>query len=523
MRTGDGLNAVVQPSAHRLSLRVGLLIACLVAITAFATNAGRANAHAYLARSDPSAGQVLASAPKTLRLWFTEAPEPRFTTVFVLSSDGAVVQTIAMAVNSADPNRAVAPIAHLPDGAYVIAWRTVSTVDAHESAGSFPIGVGTDPEVAAFLAVATRETVASQATAPRTAVRAFTYLASSLTLGGPVFGLIVLGPVLARRKLGTGLLVAPTWQVGAVGAVLCAIVLVWSVVAQATEGAGSDGVAVLGEGIGAGSPIAIVLRDTRFGHVATGRAVGLLLLCIAMASTRDLHQARPDQRAGRRRWAVTVLLAALLAVTISLNSHAAAQPLETGAVIANWLHIVAAGTWVGGLITLSLTVTRARSVIADPGACRVFVSSLVERFSPLAAVCVAILALSGAWQTWLLAGSSDAILGTPHGWALLLKLALVGALLAVAGINLIYTRPALAREAAAALEAGLPTPGAIAVLEAVSGVVEVLMVGVLLVTGVLTQLPPAREAYAEVTGGTFREATVDGLRLRLRLNPGRPG
>jgi hypothetical protein len=99
----------------------------------------------------------------------------------------------------------------------------------------------------------------------------------------------------------------------------------------------------------------------------------------------------------------------------------------------------------------------------------------------------------------------------------------VGALLAVAGINLIYTRPALAREAAAALEAGLPTPGAIAVLEAVSGVVEVLMVGVLLVTGVLTQLPPARDAYAEVTGGNFREATVDGLRLRLRLNPGRPG
>jgi mono/diheme cytochrome c family protein len=61
------------------------------------------------------------------------------------------------------------------------------------------------------------------------------------------------------------------------------------------------------------------------------------------------------------------------------------------------------------------------------------------------------------------------------------------------------------------------------VLEAVSGVVEVLMMGVLLVTGAMTQLPPAREAYAEATRGTFREATVDGVRLRLRLNPGRPG
>ena len=87
----------------------------------------------------------------------------------------------------------------------------------------------------------------------------------------------------------------------------------------------------------------------------------------------------------------------------------------------------------------------------------------------------------------------------------------MGALLAVAAVNAIYTRPALAREAALARASGVPAPGAVAVLEAVSGVVEVLMMGVLLVSGALTQLPPAREAFAEATRGTFRDVTADGL------------
>ena len=430
------------------------LISALVFALAIAfAHTGRADAHAYLSRSNPSAGQLLPVAPEMVRLWFTEAPEPRFTTVQVFSTGGATLQTVAMTVTADDPNRAIAPLAPLPDGAYVIAWRTVSSVDGHETAGSFPIGVGTGPEVEAFLAAATGDSpVATEATATRTALRAVTYLGTSLALGAPVFGLIVLGPAVApRRDAATAVaLVGPTWQVGIAGIALSAVALVWTVIAQAADGAGAEPIAVITEGFGAGAPLTVLLGGTRFGQVVIGRAVGLLLLGVAVASTRDARRARPDQTAGRRRWAVTALLAAILPVTISLNSHGAAQPLESGALLADWLHIVAMGTWVGGLIALSLTVTRARSVIRDSATFRIVVSAMVERFSPLAAVCVATVVVSGVWQSWILVGSPDAILGTPYGWALLLKLALVGAMLAVAAINLFYTRPALAREAARA-------------------------------------------------------------------------
>ena len=498
-------------------------VALFLALWAFAAWSGRAEAHAYLVRSEPTAGQVLPYTPEMVRLWFTEAPEPRFTSIQVFSAGGATVQSVAMAVTSDDVNRAIAPLAPLADGAYVIAWRAVSAVDGHESAGSYPIGIGSGPEVEAFLAAATGESVSPEATAERTVLRALTYLSSSLAIGGPAFGLLVLGPALGRHRDWATLLVAPTWNVGAVGVALSAVALGWSIVAQSAESAGLDTVAVLAEGIGSGSPLAVLLGSTRFGQVATGRALGLILLAVAVASTRDARRARPDQALGRRRWAVATMLGAIVPVTVSLNSHGAAQPLATGALGADWLHVVAMGTWVGGLVSLTLTVSRARVSVPDGETFRSFTSAMVERFSPLAAACVGILALSGAWQAWVLVGSVDAMLGTPHGWALLLKLALVGAMLAVAAVNAIYTRPALAREAALARGSGVPVPGAVAVLEAVSGVVEVLMMGVLLVSGALTQLPPAREAFSEATRGTFREVTADGVRLRLRLNPGRPG
>lgn len=499
------------------------MVAMVLALWATAAWSGRADAHAYLVRSEPSAGQVLPDAPGMVRLWFTEAPEPRFTTIQVFSAAGATLQTVAMTVTPDDANRAIAPLIPLPDGAYVIAWRAVSSVDGHESAGSFPIGIGSGPEVEAFLAAATGEPVPPEATAARTALRALTYLSASLAVGGPAFGLLVLGPALGRHRDWATLLVAPTWNVGAIGVALGAIALAWSIVAQAAEGAGLDTMAALADGLGAGSPLAVLLGSTRFGQVAIGRACGLVLLAVAMASIRDALRARPDQARGRRRWAVATMLGAIVPVTVSLNSHGAAQPLASGALGADWLHVVAMGTWVGGLVSLTLTVTRARAVLADGAVVRSFASAMVERFSPLAAACVGVVALSGAWQAWVLVGSVDALLGTPHGWALLLKLALVGALLAVAAVNAIYTRPALAREAALARASGVPAPGAVAVLEAVSGVVEVLMMGVLLVSGALTQLPPAREAFAEATRGTFRDVTADGVRLRLRLNPGRPG
>lgn len=462
-----------------------------------------------------------------IQLWFTEAPEPKYSSVQILTTAGVTVQTVALTVTPEDPNRAAGALAGLTDGAYVVSWRTVSAVDAHESVGSFPIGIGAGPEVEAFLAAAMSGTTVPEATVSRTALRTVTYVGASLALGAMAFGAIVLGPAAAGlRSRGTitvadvGALARSTWRVAVVGLITSVVALAWSVVAQAADGAGTRPIDVVVAGLGSGSPLTVLMAGTRFGQVASARAVGLLLLIAALAAVHDTRRARPDQGAGRRRWAVATLIAALGPVTIGLNSHSAAQTLETGAAVVNWVHLVAMGTWVGGIVTLTVATATAR-VASD--ARRAVVAALVGRFSPLAAGCVAALSLTGAWQAWLLVGSVDALLGTPHGWALQLKLALVAACLAVAAINLAWTRPRLAKVAISREAGRAPGVGAMDVLAATTGMAQVIMMAVLLVTGTLTQLPPAKEAHIEATRGTFREVTVDGARLRLRLNPGQPG
>jgi methionine-rich copper-binding protein CopC len=50
------------------------------------------SAHAYLERAEPPPDAVLPVAPTTLRLWFTETLEPRFSEVVVVDAERQPVQ-----------------------------------------------------------------------------------------------------------------------------------------------------------------------------------------------------------------------------------------------------------------------------------------------------------------------------------------------------------------------------------------------------------------------------------------------
>src|SRR4029078_12005607 len=92
------------------------------------------------------------------------------------------------------------------------------------------------------------------------------------------------------------------------------------------------------------------------------------------------------------------------------------------------LHLLAAGAWLGGLLPLLLVVAH----------------RTVNRFSPIAAVSVAILAATALLQGAVLSGGFNGLFGTAYGSVLLLKLALFGALIALAANNRLRLTPALA-------------------------------------------------------------------------------
>ncbi len=109
-------------------------IRSLALLLALALSTAVAHAHAQLARAAPSVGGTVTSAPSEVRLWFTQALEPKFTTAQLRSTNGAVIGTGA--VDAADPKQIVIRVHALPPGSYKVFWKVLS-VDTHRTEGSF--------------------------------------------------------------------------------------------------------------------------------------------------------------------------------------------------------------------------------------------------------------------------------------------------------------------------------------------------------------------------------------------------
>lgn len=92
-----------------------------------------ARAHAYLDHASPLVGSTV-SAPREVRLYFTQALEPRFSAAQLRSSGGAVVGTGH--VDRGDPKQIVIPVRGLAPGRYKVDWKVLS-VDTHRTEGNF--------------------------------------------------------------------------------------------------------------------------------------------------------------------------------------------------------------------------------------------------------------------------------------------------------------------------------------------------------------------------------------------------
>jgi copper resistance protein C len=101
---------------------------------ALVSGAASASAHAYLDHASPLVGSTVTSAPNEVRMWFTQALEPRFTAAQLRSSSGAVVASGG--VDTADPKQIVIRVHALPPGKYKVFWKVLS-VDTHRTEGSF--------------------------------------------------------------------------------------------------------------------------------------------------------------------------------------------------------------------------------------------------------------------------------------------------------------------------------------------------------------------------------------------------
>lgn len=471
-----------------------LALAVLAALTALALVAVPAGAHANLVRSSPSPGTAVDPAPPVVYAEFSEAIDLGYSSLEVLDANGQPVTTGPTEPDPTTPTAMLVPVAELADGTYVVVWRTLSVVDGHVIRGSFAFGVG-EP-VAADVAVA----VASIESSPAAVVsRWLLFVGVAVLIGGPLQVAVQRrGAASERRRvverrtallvLGGGLL-ALAGQIGLLGTQILIL-------------GGDSLLAGFGEVFGAG----------QWGALWIGRtaAVAVALVLADQASSAEARERRRAFAFGG-----VAAAGAVMAVTISLGSHAAALVDVGPALAADLIHLLAVGAWVGGLPSLLLAVWDARGSKADGGAAAEL-TEVAARFSSVATVAVGLIVVTGVYSAWLQVVEPERLWSTEYGLLLVVKLALVTPLLALGGVNLGWTRPRLA----GAGGAGARAAKALRTLVVAEIVLATMVLGVV---GVLTEREPARQVSGDVPLAVEGVGASGDTRVQVRVVPGRPG
>ncbi|MFI8458849.1 FixH family protein [Kitasatospora sp. NPDC085464] len=563
-------SAGLEKASHRRIAGVLGMLGALLAL--MLAGAGPASAHATLDSTDPRQNSVVATAPAEVTLTFSESVSLSSDSVRVLDPAGKAVDTGNPA--HADGKGSTARVGlkgGLANGTYTVAWRAVSE-DSHPVGGAFTFSIGAPSDTSVSAAALQGAKADGLVAALYGTGRTVAYAAFALLAGVAAFVLICWPAGTARRPVQRLLMTGWT-------ALLVSTVAVLML----------RGPYERGSGIGQAFDLSLV-RATLDERIGTALAARLLLLAAGgvflsllvgqlgqpprplpaepaedrradgegaegrgedaeAAELRELEQRaaeRPQREARLGLGVAGLVLAVALAATWVGADHASVGIQVWLALPLGILHLIAMALWLGGLAALLAALRE--GVGAD----------VVDRFSKVAFGSVAVLAVTGIYQSWRGLGSWGALTGTEYGRLLLVKSGCVVVMLGVAWIS----RSRLARlrsapaEAAEVEQAEVPEPVGVAAhsedpvrraqldrqraaRESAgrergltpnraglrrSVLVEALVaVAVLVVTTMLTNSPPGRVA-GEITAGAAAPAAAPaagGAAAAPQTEPGR--
>ncbi len=219
------------------------------------------------------------------------------------------------------------------------------------------------------------------------------------------------------------------------------------------------------------APEVIPWRDVVTGTFALGLGLQLVGAAMAVGSAKAT---------GRMRTALVSLAISSMALGPGMSGHAAAGDPLALTLIADTVHVLTAGAWVGMLailLVVAMPIFRAK----EPETCAPATRAMIAAFSPVALGSVGLLVASGVLAGWRLVGSWEALFNTRYGAALLVKVALLAVMMAFGALNWRWVGPA----------AG--TPRGLARFRRVSSGELLVAVAVLLVTAALVGRPSPTE------------------------------
>ena len=441
----------LRPHGQRRSRRTRDFGRGVLAALALPAILGLGCLHTELKESDPAEDSVLAESPSRITLTYTTDVQLALSSVEVRSTAPAATPVPAAALAYlADDRRdvLVLPLSEpLAGGGYAVAWTTAGP-DGHKLSGDFgfrvdiPAPAEANEPPGAEAAVTDPANPEDDPTVPSAGQAQagngsmgpvwtfFLYAGIVLILGGVVFRSLVLGRC-ARGGAPREWVDSATTQTSRFLALPIGFLLV-AVVARPwyrTATFFPDDVADNLLTVASGTPW------------ATGWWLSLVctLLVAGGLLFRREDQVRP---AG---WKLIAACALLLPVVPVLSGHGWSDGPRAVSATATYLHVVAAGGWMGGLACLlwvnaQLPRPGGSEAPDEPG-----LAGMVGAFSRVAQVAVAVLLVTGAMKIWAHIDTASQLWTTPWGRTLLVKAGIVAGVLAVGFYNWRVVRPRLER------------------------------------------------------------------------------
>ena len=461
-----------------------------------------AAAHAYLTKTFPEASALVGSPPRSVQLTYDEAVEPRFAIISVTDVGGHAVTDGTVKRSPANPDTLVVPLKRIPEGWYLVYWRAIS-VDGHPVQGAFTFAVGPNPGPAPQFAI---PHVAGTATSPHLVVLKWLAFLTVMT----AIGLFVMRALIARplvsRVQGTSL------RALSIAFSVAAVLGLLAVPSYLEEATAIDSL----RGFWALNAVVRLWRVTAFGRGYVDLELCFALFCIAawIAIWADRPERPARSVASLLATAGAVAGAAAVLLVPGVVGHAAQTSPRALTVAFDWLHLVSGSIWIGGLaglLVLWRALPRERRVAG--------LVVVVPRFSNVAFVSVLVLLGSGIGESVDHLPTLDALWLTSYGKVILIKAGILLAAMLLASVNLLKTKPGLARAERA--------DGAARLLRRLVAVEALLVAGAILAASVLSSLAPPPPAFAKEgsalahvgPGKVVASVKVNGYTLQALVSP----
>lgn len=481
----------------RATLIVGVLLATTFLIAGLATPVG---AHAYLAETDPANGDQLEETPEEIRLTYSGdgvvTPE-----VTVEGPDGEDISGEAE-VNPEDSQEVIVPLEDdSGEGMYIVDWEVLAE-DGHTTGGSVFFSVGEESLDRDAVVAAYDDEESENIAWLESAGKGLLLVALVGLVGVPITARLAMKPAANRFETPTAIL---DRQLTLLVASLAGLLVV-GVIGLGLARVGSLSPTAVAQFVAPGNPIGLAWAIQL---MLTGGLLAIVVLGLGGALS------------GRTVSTGALLFALAITLTIGTTSHSATAIDQLQGTLVAVGHILGAGLWVGGLAVVALLVPGLveRSEPADRTA---IAASVIRRYSLLALAGVTIAAATGlVLAAWHVPGPS-ALIDSVYGLALSAKTLLVFVALGLGGL----TRFVLLRRLEPAGDAGLvdrllgsgqlrtdggDTANVITALKRATRLEVGVLVGVLLLSGLLTSAPTAAVADATALSETTieREGEID--------------